>query len=138
MAVSCLFKIFHIAVSVSYPYHVKYTCFIDNRIWLMFKCKWKFIILWVLVQESMDFPTKYSQLHREASLLRFRQKRKERCFDKKVRYEVRQEVALRSDNYPIGACILSLTFLLHYMSDSSCEWWLGISFRFCFYKAICW
>lgn len=45
--------------------------------------------------ESMDFPTKYSQLHREASLLRFRQKRKERCFDKKVRYEVRQEVALR-------------------------------------------
>ncbi|GAB2292964.1 hypothetical protein Dimus_027187 [Dionaea muscipula] len=37
----------------------------------------------------------FSQLHREASLNRFRQKRKERCFDKKIRYNVRQEVALR-------------------------------------------
>ncbi|XVE95171.1 hypothetical protein REPUB_Repub02eG0073100 [Reevesia pubescens] len=41
-----------------------------------------------------DFP-KSNQPHRAASLDRFRQKRKERCFDKKVRYHVRQEVALR-------------------------------------------
>ncbi|XVE55621.1 hypothetical protein DITRI_Ditri03aG0173500 [Diplodiscus trichospermus] len=43
---------------------------------------------------GVDLP-RYSQLHRAASLDRFRQKRKERCFDKKVRYGVRQEVALR-------------------------------------------
>ncbi|GMI89658.1 Zinc-finger protein expressed in Inflorescence Meristem, GATA TRANSCRIPTION FACTOR 25 [Hibiscus trionum] len=43
----------------------------------------------------LDFPRGSNQLHRAASLDRFRQKRKERCFDKKVRYSVRQEVALR-------------------------------------------
>ncbi|XP_008775860.2 GATA transcription factor 19-like [Phoenix dactylifera] len=32
---------------------------------------------------------------RIASLIRFREKRKERCFDKKIRYNVRKEVALR-------------------------------------------
>ncbi|MQL82733.1 hypothetical protein Taro_015227 [Colocasia esculenta] len=32
---------------------------------------------------------------RVASLIRFREKRKERCFDKKIRYNVRKEVALR-------------------------------------------
>ncbi|KHN26151.1 GATA transcription factor 25 [Glycine soja] len=42
----------------------------------------------------MEFP-KCSLPQRAASLDRFRQKRKERCFDKKVRYSVRQEVALR-------------------------------------------
>ncbi|OWM67689.1 GATA transcription factor 25 [Punica granatum] len=44
---------------------------------------------------GLDFPTRCSQPQRAASLNRFRQKRKERCFDKKVRYSVRQEVALR-------------------------------------------
>ncbi|KAM6543824.1 hypothetical protein CsatB_008271 [Cannabis sativa] len=43
----------------------------------------------------VDIPVRCSQSHRAASLNRFRQKRKERCFDKKVRYCVRQEVALR-------------------------------------------
>ncbi|MBA0869085.1 hypothetical protein Goshw_023007 [Gossypium schwendimanii] len=43
---------------------------------------------------GMDFP-RSNQPHRAASLDRFRKKRKERCFDKKVRYGVRQEVALR-------------------------------------------
>ena len=33
--------------------------------------------------------------HRVASLMRFREKRKERNFDKKIRYSVRKEVALR-------------------------------------------
>uniref|UniRef100_A0A0D3F0P8 CCT domain-containing protein n=1 Tax=Oryza barthii TaxID=65489 RepID=A0A0D3F0P8_9ORYZ len=37
----------------------------------------------------MNFP------HRMASLMRFREKRKERNFDKKIRYTVRKEVALR-------------------------------------------
>ncbi|KAK7282903.1 hypothetical protein RIF29_12017 [Crotalaria pallida] len=41
-----------------------------------------------------EYP-KCSLPQRAASLNRFRQKRKERCFDKKVRYGVRQEVALR-------------------------------------------
>ncbi|XP_027329891.1 GATA transcription factor 25 isoform X2 [Abrus precatorius] len=44
---------------------------------------------------SMEYPARCSQPQRAASLNRFRQKRKERCFDKKVRYSVRQEVALR-------------------------------------------
>ncbi|KAK2983176.1 hypothetical protein RJ640_018521 [Escallonia rubra] len=42
-----------------------------------------------------DFPGRSSQPQRAASLSRFREKRKERCFDKKIRYNVRKEVALR-------------------------------------------
>lgn len=42
-----------------------------------------------------DFPGRSSQPQRAASLNRFREKRKERCFDKKIRYTVRKEVALR-------------------------------------------
>lgn len=47
-------------------------------------------------RNAVDFPGRSSQPQRAASLNRFRQKRKERCYDKKVRYSVRQEVALRS------------------------------------------
>ncbi|KAF9687436.1 hypothetical protein SADUNF_Sadunf02G0093300 [Salix dunnii] len=43
----------------------------------------------------LEYPPRCTQPQRAASLSRFRQKRKERCFDKKVRYSVRQEVALR-------------------------------------------
>ncbi|XAR48486.1 hypothetical protein NMG60_11031315 [Bertholletia excelsa] len=46
-------------------------------------------------KEAMEYPNRCSQPQRAASLNRFRQKRKERCFDKKIRYCVRQEVALR-------------------------------------------
>ncbi|KAJ6398719.1 hypothetical protein OIU77_019483 [Salix suchowensis] len=53
----------------------------------------------------MDYPSRCTQPQRAASLSRFRQKRKERCFDKKVRYGVRQEVALR--------CGYFLMFCLH-------------------------
>ncbi|KAK8698807.1 hypothetical protein V6N13_114914 [Hibiscus sabdariffa] len=42
-----------------------------------------------------DFPGRSIQPHRAASLNRFREKRKERCFDKKIRYTVRKEVAIR-------------------------------------------
>ncbi|KAG0482109.1 hypothetical protein HPP92_010193 [Vanilla planifolia] len=42
-----------------------------------------------LVNRKFNFP------HRIASLMRFREKRKERNFDKKIRYDVRKEVALR-------------------------------------------
>lgn len=45
--------------------------------------------------DMMAFPARTSQPQREASLNRFRQKRKERRFDKIIRYNVRQEVALR-------------------------------------------
>lgn len=45
----------------------------------------------------METSMRCSQPHRVASLMRFRQKRKERCFDKKIRYDVRQEVALRME-----------------------------------------
>ncbi|XP_022716361.1 GATA transcription factor 28-like isoform X2 [Durio zibethinus] len=40
-------------------------------------------------------PQRFSVPQRLASLLRFREKRKERNFDKKIRYTVRKEVALR-------------------------------------------
>ncbi|KAJ9174978.1 hypothetical protein P3X46_013568 [Hevea brasiliensis] len=42
-----------------------------------------------------DLPGRSIQPQRAASLHRFREKRKERCFDKKIRYSVRKEVALR-------------------------------------------
>ncbi|XP_051137765.1 GATA transcription factor 24-like [Andrographis paniculata] len=42
-----------------------------------------------------DYPVRSSQSQRAASLNRFREKRKERCYDKKIRYTVRKEVALR-------------------------------------------
>ncbi|KAJ7968313.1 GATA transcription factor [Quillaja saponaria] len=47
-----------------------------------------------LNQQGNEFPGR-STPHRIASLIRFREKRKERCFDKKIRYTVRKEVALR-------------------------------------------
>ncbi|XP_009612622.1 GATA transcription factor 19-like isoform X1 [Nicotiana tomentosiformis] len=42
-----------------------------------------------------DFPKQVNLSRRFASLVRFREKRKERCFDKKIRYSVRKEVAQR-------------------------------------------
>ncbi|XP_016434188.1 GATA transcription factor 24 [Nicotiana tabacum] len=44
---------------------------------------------------SSEGPVRLNQPQRAASLSRFREKRKERCFDKKIRYTVRKEVALR-------------------------------------------
>ncbi|XP_043712907.1 GATA transcription factor 24-like isoform X2 [Telopea speciosissima] len=47
-------------------------------------------------QKSLvDYPRRSTLPQREASLHRFRAKRKERNFDKKIRYNVRKEVALR-------------------------------------------
>nr|KJB59883.1 hypothetical protein B456_009G279200 [Gossypium raimondii] len=54
------------------------------------------------LRSGVDFP-RSNQPHRAASLDRFRQKRKERCFDKKVRYGVRQEVALRCTHCGISS-----------------------------------
>ncbi|XP_042495237.1 GATA transcription factor 24-like isoform X2 [Macadamia integrifolia] len=42
-----------------------------------------------------DIPRRTNLSRRIASLVRFREKRKERCFDKKIRYTVRKEVAQR-------------------------------------------
>ncbi|KAH9548390.1 hypothetical protein CY35_11G085900 [Sphagnum magellanicum] len=42
-----------------------------------------------------ELPARMDMPHRLASLTRFREKRKERCFDKKIRYTVRAEVAQR-------------------------------------------
>ncbi|KAG6529075.1 hypothetical protein ZIOFF_011269 [Zingiber officinale] len=45
---------------------------------------------------SSSIPTKRGDVpHRIASLMRFREKRKERNFEKKIRYTVRKEVASR-------------------------------------------
>ncbi|KAK4378560.1 hypothetical protein RND71_000422 [Anisodus tanguticus] len=46
-------------------------------------------------EASGDFPGRLNKPQRAASLNRFREKRKERCFDKKIRYTVRKEVAMR-------------------------------------------
>lgn len=46
-------------------------------------------------RSSSDLPCRMSLPQRAASLNRFREKRKDRCFDKKIRYAVRKEVALR-------------------------------------------
>lgn len=43
----------------------------------------------------MEFPQRLTMPQRMASLSRFREKRKERNFDKKIRYTVRKEVAQR-------------------------------------------
>ncbi|XWS25393.1 hypothetical protein CRYUN_Cryun27aG0064800 [Craigia yunnanensis] len=42
-----------------------------------------------------DVPKRSNLSRRIASLVRFREKRKERCFDKKIRYTIRKEVAQR-------------------------------------------
>ncbi|KAG5541899.1 hypothetical protein RHGRI_021659 [Rhododendron griersonianum] len=57
-------------------------------------------------RESTEYPMRSSLPQRAASLIRFRQKRKERCFDKKIRYNVRQEVALRV--IEIGILVLGM------------------------------
>ncbi|KAL5562685.1 hypothetical protein UlMin_032432, partial [Ulmus minor] len=46
-------------------------------------------------RSSSEFPAKPIPAQRAASLSRFREKRKERNFDKKIRYTVRKEVAMR-------------------------------------------
>ena len=46
-------------------------------------------------QNLLDLPARSNVLQRLASLTRFREKRKERNFDKKIRYTVRKEVAQR-------------------------------------------
>ncbi|CAK9214217.1 unnamed protein product [Sphagnum troendelagicum] len=43
----------------------------------------------------MELPVRMNMPQRLASLTRFREKRKERCYDKKIRYTVRKEVAQR-------------------------------------------
>lgn len=48
-----------------------------------------------VMMESIDDSQPSNIPQRMASLLRFREKRKERCFEKKIRYNVRKEVALR-------------------------------------------
>lgn len=48
-------------------------------------------------QPDFDYTARCSDPRRAASLNRFRQKRKERCFEKKIRYNVRQDVAKRQN-----------------------------------------
>ncbi|KAI7741687.1 hypothetical protein M8C21_007228 [Ambrosia artemisiifolia] len=47
------------------------------------------------IYRDFEYSARATDPRRAASLNRFRQKRKERCFEKKIRYNVRQEVALR-------------------------------------------
>ena len=72
-------------------------------------------------------PQKCSVSQRLASLIRFREKRKERNFDKKVRYKVRKEVALRYGVYYCYYLVLKLllwsnqwTEIDHHIVDYLC------------------
>ncbi|GJU56420.1 GATA transcription factor 24-like protein [Tanacetum coccineum] len=56
-----------------------------------------------------EFPARSSQPQRAASLIRFREKRKERCFDKKIRYTVRKEVALRESTFSCLMCMVRMS-----------------------------
>ncbi|RVW42739.1 GATA transcription factor 28 [Vitis vinifera] len=64
-------------------------------------------------RELPGTPQRYNVPHRLASLIRFREKRKERNFDKKIRYTVRKEVALR-----YGICLQSLATCINLFMDS--------------------
>ncbi|XP_047253643.1 GATA transcription factor 24-like [Capsicum annuum] len=48
---------------------------------------------------SIGGPGRLNQPQRAGSLSHFREKRKERCFDKKIRYTVQKEVTLRQYNF---------------------------------------
>ena len=58
-------------------------------------CLFKYLANKELNQGISGTPQRLSVPQRNASLARFREKRKERNFDKKIRYTVRKEVALR-------------------------------------------
>lgn len=55
------------------------------------------VFFFLICKQGMDDILRRTNIpaKRLASLIRFREKRKERCFDKKIRYDVRKEVALR-------------------------------------------
>lgn len=52
-----------------------------------------------IFQGLNEIPPRLNVPQRMASLIRFREKRKERNFDKKIRYTVRKEVALRYETH---------------------------------------
>jgi len=56
---------------------------------------WKTVLEWMIHLRVFSSLQRVNFPHRVASLMRFREKRKERNFDKKIRYSVRKEVALR-------------------------------------------
>ncbi|KAG6775952.1 hypothetical protein POTOM_019454 [Populus tomentosa] len=69
----------------------------------------------------VDNPKCSSLSRRIASLVRFREKRKERCFDKKIRYTVRKEVAQRqSIQYVLGMLVTEREVLLLCHSPLCC------------------
>lgn len=55
----------------------------------------QFTFFYILEQDLGSTPQRLNVPQRLASLMRFREKRKERNFEKKIRYTVRKEVALR-------------------------------------------
>ncbi|KAL1564599.1 GATA transcription factor 24 [Salvia divinorum] len=67
-----------------------------------------------------DYPGRSSQPQRAASLNRFREKRKERCFEKKIRYTVRKEVALRMQRKK--GQFMSSKSMLDEPGSSSADW----------------
>lgn len=65
-------------------------------------------LLFFINYQDMGTQRRSNASARQASLNRFREKRKERCFAKKIRYDVRKDVALR---YICGYFVLLLQLL---------------------------
>lgn len=53
------------------------------------------IVIGPQAQYPKDYPQRCSDPERAASLRRFYQKKQNRCYEKKIRYDVRREVAVR-------------------------------------------
>lgn len=69
-----------------------------NKLFGLYCFFFVFLLFTVVFNQMLyDVSQNTSMPQRVASLMRFREKRKERNFDKKVRYTVRKEVALRYD-----------------------------------------
>jgi hypothetical protein len=66
----------------------------------------------------MELPVRMNMPQRLASLTRFREKRKERCYDKKIRYTVRKEVAQRCSLFLL--CIVNLQIVESRLLSTTC------------------
>ena len=80
---------------IGYGYNVYVSIIMYNMYSFLFLC---YLINHQYEQGISSTPEKFNVPQRLASLIRFREKRKERNFDKKIRYTVRKEVALRYDD----------------------------------------
>lgn len=88
------YPVMHLALNLYCNRMLGYTSIMAALLFLVFLSK--IIINSCPVYQVVADPSRGSKLSRRiASLVRFREKRKERCFEKKIRYSCRKEVAQR-------------------------------------------